>query len=207
MSKEALCVLRSAVRVGRATEPNYYPIRGTELEKLLPNPVFMPRDQVEEDPTYLQIIPYIMLRKGDEIFTYSRGVGGGEARLHSNYSIGLGGHIDREDSWVFPGKGLDIIHTILCSAERELREEVGVTVEINTDACHGLLFDPTTPVGNVHLGVLMEVEITTKDLTLEAEIITNGKFLRPKDILTLPGSLETWSNLAFWHRRQERNAA
>ena len=56
---------------------------------------FMPRDEAEQRPDYKQIIPYVILRRGDEVFVTRRLSKGGEARLHGKISIGIGGQIGR----------------------------------------------------------------------------------------------------------------
>lgn len=74
------------------------------LEALL-NPDFMefrPRSSVEEDPNFKQLIPYAILQAivggQKQLFQYTRGKGQGEKRLHAKRSIGIGGHISREDA-------------------------------------------------------------------------------------------------------------
>src|SRR5882757_4321071 len=58
---------------------------------------FLPRSKVETDPSFKQLIPYVVLRHGSDIFSYRRGKSGGEQRLHALRSIGVGGHIGKED--------------------------------------------------------------------------------------------------------------
>ena len=59
-----------------------------------------PRELVEDDPTYKQIIPYVILRhtEGAKVtyFSYRRDKGG-ESRLENKRSIGVGGHLSQED--------------------------------------------------------------------------------------------------------------
>src|SRR5438270_1388174 len=43
---------------------------------------FRPRSEVEDDPGFKQIIPYVVFRCGDSVFCYTRGKSQGEARLH-----------------------------------------------------------------------------------------------------------------------------
>src|SRR5262245_37962369 len=62
-----------------------------------------PRHEVEQDPSYKQLIPYVIFlhRDGEDrihVFQYTRGKGQGEGRLHSKKSIGIGGHISIDDS-------------------------------------------------------------------------------------------------------------
>ena len=51
---------------------------------------FRPRDQMENDPSFKQLIPYCLFRYGDQLFHYKRGKLQGEGRLHSKRSIGVG---------------------------------------------------------------------------------------------------------------------
>ena len=56
---------------------------------------FLPRKNVETNPDYKQLIPYIIITFEDKILHYVRGKGGGEGRLKSLGSIGIGGHINK----------------------------------------------------------------------------------------------------------------
>ena len=49
---------------------------------------FRPRYEVEDDPSLKQIIPYVIFRAGDLVFTYKRGTSQGEVRLRSRNSNG-----------------------------------------------------------------------------------------------------------------------
>jgi len=73
-----------------------HPILGSERLS------FQPRSQMETDPSFKQLIPYVLLEWNDngviKLFTYTRGGGGGESRLHALRSVGIGGHISREDA-------------------------------------------------------------------------------------------------------------
>ncbi len=75
----------------------------TEIERYLPTFLhpehlrYIPRSLAEDDPSHKQLIPYVVLRSGDEVFCYTRGKKGGEQRLHDRWSLGVGGHICRED--------------------------------------------------------------------------------------------------------------
>jgi predicted NUDIX family phosphoesterase len=63
------------------------------------NYIFVERNQAENDKHYKQIIPYsIFVNEKGEIFNYKRGNGSGEDRLKNLRSIGIGGHINLEDS-------------------------------------------------------------------------------------------------------------
>ena len=55
---------------------------------------FEPRAAMERDPSFKQIIPYLVLRDGPRYFLMQRTNAGGDVRLHGRYSIGVGGHLN-----------------------------------------------------------------------------------------------------------------
>ena len=79
-----------------------------DVERYLPRVLdpahfhFLPRALAEHDPSYKQLIPYVVLRCGELVFHYTRGQSGGEARLRALRSVGIGGHICAEDGETSP---------------------------------------------------------------------------------------------------------
>src|SRR6187200_1939749 len=59
---------------------------------------FRPRREVETQPEFKQLIPYVVLKCGGDLFHYRRGASGTEARLRALRSVGIGGHISEEDA-------------------------------------------------------------------------------------------------------------
>ncbi len=100
---------------------------------------FRPRSQVEEDPTFKQLIPYCILQFGAgsdrQIFQYTRGSGQGEKRLHAKRSIGIGGHISREDA-----TGDDLYRS---GMQRELTEEMIIEGSYSEQLL-GFIYDDTS---------------------------------------------------------------
>ena len=130
---------------------------------------FRERSELENDPTWKQIIPYIVLyRRNDPMFgmktylTYRRGGGQGEERLHGKRSIGIGGHVEDKDmtTGVF-ATGWEK------SMYRELNEEVKLTAR-NVHGMpvqpgmmlYGMLNDDSNDVGKVHLGLVYVADAT-----------------------------------------------
>src|SRR6266478_3052686 len=78
-------------------EVGYFQGFCTEVEpylKTLLDPAytsFRPRDQMENDPSFKQLIPYCLFRFKNQLFHYKRGKLQGEGRLHSKRSIGVAG--------------------------------------------------------------------------------------------------------------------
>src|SRR3990172_11619570 len=75
----------------RSQNPSKY------LRLILANHKFLPRGKVENDPSWQQIIPYLILEVGGKIFLMKRKGNHTESRLSSMYSIGVGGHVNRKD--------------------------------------------------------------------------------------------------------------
>src|SRR4051794_1786425 len=64
---------------------------------------YRPRGEMESNPTFKQLIPYVLFRWTDatgtpHLFEYQRGSGMGERRLHAKRSVGIGGHISSIDA-------------------------------------------------------------------------------------------------------------
>ncbi|WP_299464813.1 phosphoesterase [uncultured Gimesia sp.] len=150
---------------------------------------FRPRDTVEEDPSFKQLIPYCIFRHEGKIFYYTRGSKGGEQRLHSKRSIGIGGHISLEDE----GKTGS---TYREGMQREINEEVVMETKY-TEQCVGLINDDETEVGKVHLGIvhIFDLELP-KVLPREESIIETG-FDSPEKLLQELNQFETWSQICL----------
>src|SRR5262249_5381996 len=114
---------------------------------------FRPRSEVEDDPGFKQIIPYVVFRCGEAGFCYTRGTSQGEARLPSLGSLGVGGHVAEADA-----DGARTLEAYELALRRELDEEVVVKSE-GTIHRVGLINDDSTPVGQVHLGVVHLYEL------------------------------------------------
>lgn len=153
---------------------------------------FLPRSQCEEDPSYKQLIPYCILQTGSgadrQVFQYTRGSGQGEKRLHAKRSIGIGGHISREDA-----AGEDLYRS---GMQRELSEEMVIETEVQEQLI-GFIYDDTSPVGRVHLGVVHLLQLASPDARArESELVESG-FCPLEALLEQRERLETWSQLCL----------
>jgi predicted NUDIX family phosphoesterase len=111
------------------------------------NNLFMNRDLAERDERYKQIIPYVVLRYVDSIFSYVRGKKSSETRLMAMRSIGVGGHIEPIDQSLFSSDR----DMYLEAARREVNEEVKLDTMYREHVV-ALINDDSTEVGKVHLG-------------------------------------------------------
>lgn len=163
-------------------------VRSTALEPYLAaialHGSFRPRPEAETDPSWKQVIPYLVLRDRGRIYLMRRTSGGTDARLHERWSIGIGGHVNPEDGGVEGG------------LEREWSEEIvaDFTPEFRVI---GLLNDDTDPVGQVHLGIVCMAEADGREVAIRETHKLEGAFVAPNDVLRVYERLETWSSLVY----------
>ena len=161
------------------------------------------RELAEEDDRLLQLIPYILIKKGDSFLNYTRAKGGTEAKLHGKRSLGFGGHIDEGIDYSAKQLSSDTSLAILeRAANRELIEEIG-DIKLNGLMPYCLLrtlnFDDFKDVGWVHLGVVYIVEVDDDFVpkTTEANVIKDIKWSTPDELKDCV--LEEWSHAIFTH--------
>src|SRR5262245_42502638 len=150
---------------------------------------YRPRSQVEDDPGFKQIIPYVVFRSGGEVFCYRRGQSQGESRLHRLRSLGVGGHVSEDDA--MGGRTLDAYEAAL---RRELEEEVAVE---SPGRIHrvGLIHDDATPGGRVPLGVVHLYELDRPEVTPREDGLADAGFLPIATVRSLRSEFETWSQI------------
>jgi predicted NUDIX family phosphoesterase len=182
--EEVFVVPRAAIADGA----DWYGIRtgdlGAFIEALEGEGRFEPRPAMEVDPSFKQIIPYLILRDGERYFLMRRTKAGADARLHDRYSIGVGGHIN-------PGDG-----GLLGGLRREWAEEVVAAFEPTFELV-GLLNDDTTEVGAVHLGAVYVADAAGRPVEIRETDKLSGAFAEPAEVAAVADRLETWSRLAF----------
>ncbi|AFJ61897.1 MULTISPECIES: hypothetical protein [Bacillati] len=114
------------------------------------------RGDAEEDPRFKQPIPYVVIRRDDEVFVYERLAGGGESRLHNKLSLGFGGHMN-------PMEGAASFSEVLKqNTNRELAEELYIREEDKQNIVTlGLINDDENDVGKVHIGILSALQLAS----------------------------------------------
>lgn len=157
---------------------------------------YRPRGEVEKDPSFKQLIPYMIFRHTDgdgrvTVFQYTRGKGMGEGRLHLKHSVGIGGHISVIDAGA-DGSGNPYEEGM----RRELAEEVDVDTPY-TVGCVGLINDDETDVGRVHLGVVHLFDCERPTIrSRETDLVESG-FRPVETILADLSGFETWSQICM----------
>jgi predicted NUDIX family phosphoesterase len=122
-------------------------------------------DNIENNPNYKQIIPYIYVVKNNKFLIYQRASSSDhkEARLYGKISLGIGGHIDYGEN-------------LTDALFREFNEEARLLIDgkeehfKNTKSSQnfqtilkpkytGIIDDERDAVGMVHLGVAVEISL------------------------------------------------
>jgi predicted NUDIX family phosphoesterase len=152
------------------------------------------RGEMEEDPSFKQLIPYVLFRWTDasgtvHLFEYQRGSGQGERRLHAKRSVGIGGHISSIDAET--GHSQDVYRE---GMRRELEEEVIIDTAY-TETVAGLINDDETPVGRVHLGMVHLCDVEEPNVRPREADILEARFSPVADILTRLDEFESWSQI------------
>jgi predicted NUDIX family phosphoesterase len=152
---------------------------------------FRPRSEVEDDPGFKQIIPYVIFRAGDRVFCYTRGKSQGEVRLHRLRSLGVGGHVAEADA-----DGRATLDAYELALRRELDEEVAIQSD-GAIRRVGLINDDSNPVGQVHLGVVHLYELQRPAVTPREDGLAEAEFMALGQIRAARSQFETWSQICI----------
>lgn len=149
---------------------------------------FRPRPEMETDPAYKQIIPYVLVTRGAEVFVMQRLKRGGEQRLHGQLSLGVGGHINPVDDTAGHG-------ALMAGLRREVDEEVAVERAASLTPL-GVINNDRDEVGRVHLGFLFRLEAEGAVTVRETEKLS-GSFMPIAALPALRDKMEGWSQIAL----------
>lgn len=151
---------------------------------------FAPRSTVEEDPSLKQIIPYCPVCCGDSVLLLKRKRTQDEKRLHNLYSLGIGGHINPEDSGV--GGFYSFVERALM---RELNEELLLLCSPSIKFI-GVLNDESNPVGSVHFGLIHSVTVPDRNsVRIRETALMEGGFVAVSELIGYASGMESWSQI------------
>lgn len=158
---------------------------------------FLPRPQLEHDPTHKQLISYTMFASEGRVFVMKRLRTQGESRLHGLLSIGVGGHMnpDRDIAWPGRRRISDLKTLVMANTLREIREEVSFAGTPPISIL-GFLNDDRNPVGQVHMGVVSVVYLQSPILAVREKDKMLGAWVEISK-LNLAGKFESWSSLVL----------
>ena len=149
---------------------------------------FMPRSEVEDDPTFQQVIPYIVFRHGDRYLLTRRLKASSEKRLRQLFSLGVGGHINPGD--------VDNGDPVMDGLRREFEEEVEYAGEVNATLL-GLINDDSSPVSRVHLALAFLVEGSSPEIRIRETDKLAGELLTLEEMRIYYLEMESWSQIVY----------
>lgn len=152
------------------------------LELIEKHKEFIKRGLAETDPSYKQIIPYLIFRHDNLYFLMQRKGSSSEQRLANKFSLGIGGHLREEDI-----NGTDIFEW----AKREFHEEIAYSGSFSITPL-GVLNREDTPVDQVHIGLVLLLEGNSPDIAIKSEL-QSGQLVPLSECKEQ--NLENWSRM------------
>lgn len=139
------------------------------------------RDEVENDPTWRQPIPYcLVMNDKQEIVLMQRMKQQAEVRLHGKHYIGAGGHVEEG-------------HTVSYTALKECTEELGLP--LSRLEPQGILITTGGPVEDVHICIFYAAMTTyTRFCSPESEL-HNARWLPKNALVEFIPHMEKWSQV------------
>ena len=159
------------------------------FDLILEKHIFMSRDLAEYDFEHKQVIPYLIIRKGDNFLLLQRTSKQTEKRLHNKFSLGIGGHINPDSSE--HGNNL-----IIGGLYKELNEEVSVNSP-STLTFIGTINDESNSVSKVHLGLLYELDVLSDTYEVLEKDKMSAQWENRKNLIHYYDRLETWSQIVY----------
>lgn len=160
------------------------------LELIKNNCQFKRRGDVETDPSFQQIIPYILFNFEDKYFLYQYLEKAGEVRLKNDYIIGIGGHINLVDV----KEGEDVLEAGMM---REWEEEIDYKGNLLEKKLIGILNDDRRIVEEVHLALVYLFKGDTSDITVKEKDILKGELLNLEELGRRVKNTGGWAPIVY----------
>jgi predicted NUDIX family phosphoesterase len=176
------------------------------LKTILQNGLFLRRGELEEDPSFKQIIPYAIIsnkeadppagwgvRQSQSFYLFRRTSEQTEKRLHNKFSLGVGGHMNPDDS--VGSKEQYLINEL----KRELYEEVRLLNGCLIEEIEfiGFINDDTIPVGRVHIGLLYNIHVSNKEVYINETGKMTADWIDKSNLAEFYEGMETWTKITF----------
>jgi predicted NUDIX family phosphoesterase len=156
------------------------------LELIKNNSFFKSREDVEQDDSFQQIIPYIVFSFKNKFFLYRYIKEAGEKRLIDHYQLAVGGHINLPD-----GKDFEL------AAMREWEEEVDFKGKILSKKIVGILNDERRMVEKVHLGIIYHFVGDNENILVRETNKLEGKMVEKENISSAIEGANGWAPIVW----------
>lgn len=188
--EDVLIVERNEIEVGFPLQEGFSIPVNDILGYINNSSVFAERWKVEYNPPTRQPIPYILIQSGELFFATRRKNASGEARLHGQVSLGVGGHINPVDD-----DSGDMFENAML---RELHEELILKEdEIESSKFIGVINDNSSEVSQDHIALVYLVKVKTSDVKVKEVDKLVGKFYTINELLDNKDKLESWSQIVL----------
>jgi len=182
---------------------------------------FRRRGDMENNPFFQQIIPYVLFSFGSKFFAYRYLKNAGEKRLINNdYQLGVGGHINQKDlnekvpklakgepdlpkpsagtpdvsrgrSQSDPGNILEV------GMMREWNEEVNFKGNLINKKLIGIINDESRPVERVHIGLVYHFVGDSPDIQVKETDKMEGVLLDLKELSEGAINCSPWMQIVY----------
>jgi len=163
------------------------------LDKLVQKGLFRNRNELEQDPSFKQIIPYAIISCKESYYLLQRSSKQAEKRLWNKFSLGVGGHMNPRSS--LEPKEKYIVNEL----KRELFEEVKLsnTCSIESIEFIGLINDDTISVGSVHIGLVYIVCVSNEEIHVNETENMTAEWVEKPRLAEFYDRMETWGQITF----------
>ena len=173
------------------------------LNRIVQNGLFLRRSELEENPSFKQIIPYAIIsnkepersgvRQSQSFYLFKRTSKQTEKRLHNKFSLGVGGHMNPNNS--MESKEQYLIDEL----KRELYEEVKLLngCLIEDIEFIGFINDDTISVGSVHIGLLYNIHVSNKEVYINETDKMTADWIDKSNLAEFYEGMETWTKITF----------
>jgi predicted NUDIX family phosphoesterase len=180
------------------------------LKRIVQNGLFLRRSELEDDPSFKQIIPYAIIsnkepeprvwrdkhrgvRQSQSFYLFKRASKQTEKRLRNKFSLGVGGHINPNDS--MESKEQYLIDEL----KRELYEEVKLLNGCLIEEIEfiGFINDDTIPVGSVHIGLLYNIHVSSKEVYINETTKMTADWIDKPNLAEFYEGMETWTQITI----------
>lgn len=188
-------------------------------------PYWIDRPSAEQNRSFKQLIPYVLIQAEMGALTAIYRRGGGESRLHDLWSMGIGGHINPSDTLQdsyssalsgqrrmdeYPSEDkieasvslngeTDLRQLLYSGMERELGEELLSRPHGSLPLFLGTINEESTDVGKVHFGVVFKIMADSPESFIPGEELLDFQWIKTETLFkggSHDFNMELWSQMA-----------